>query len=179
MNNQCAKSANGQHLWDEESYCVNCGADGNELEPPHKHREAFCLMKYRCDNCYKIETLWNSRDGVTPFMIPCSDHACKGTMQHINWNEDKYAPDFKPYPIYPSMRVFVDLTEQKAKIYSAQFVDKYWDAPPDKYGSQMKDAYPGMTREQVISTRARYAMEDGGGGAPDIVTGKEYHESRK
>ena len=41
------------------------------MESKYKHAEAYCLMKYKCEKCGKTEILWNSRDGVTPFMIKC------------------------------------------------------------------------------------------------------------
>ena len=57
------------------------------MESKYKHAEAYCLMKYKCEKCRKTEILWNSRDGVTPFMINCEK--CDGHMQHTDWNEDK------------------------------------------------------------------------------------------
>ena len=50
----------------------------------YNHKEAFCLMQYQCEKCGGLEYLWNSRDGVTPFMLGCIK--CDGMMQHINWN---------------------------------------------------------------------------------------------
>lgn len=35
----------------------------------HLHKEAFCLMLYRGVESGEEEWLWNSRDGVTPFII--------------------------------------------------------------------------------------------------------------
>lgn len=58
-----------------------------------KHDEAFCLMWYRC-TCGHKERIWNSRDGVTPFMLTCP--SCnKPSMQHVDWNQDVYTPDHK------------------------------------------------------------------------------------
>jgi len=34
-------------------------------KPQHRHAEAFKLMIYAC-SCGHRETIWNSRDGVTP-----------------------------------------------------------------------------------------------------------------
>lgn len=48
------------------------------MESKYKHAEAYCLMKYKCEKCGKTEILWNSRDGVTPFMIKCEK--CDGHM---------------------------------------------------------------------------------------------------
>ena len=44
-----------------------------ESNEEYKHAEAFCLMKYRCEKCGQAEVVWNSRDGVTPFIINCEN----------------------------------------------------------------------------------------------------------
>ncbi len=77
----------------------------------YQHPEAFCLMTYQCERCSRIEKLWNSRDGVTPFCIECS--SCDGQMTHINWKSDRYWPD---YPIQPGERFFTDLTLDEVKV---------------------------------------------------------------
>ena len=53
----------------------------------HNHREAFCLMWYACP-CGHAERYWNSRDGVTPFMIGCEAKGCKAMMKSsdLHWN---------------------------------------------------------------------------------------------
>ena len=70
----------------------------------HIHKEAFCLMTYAADDGSETETLWNSRDGVTPFGI---SSVSGKSMHHVDWQEDKYCPDFVPPP---GMRIFVDAT---------------------------------------------------------------------
>ena len=70
----------------------------------HIHKEAFCLMTYAADDGSETETLWNSREGVTPFGI---SSVSGKSMHHVAWQEDKYCPDFVPPP---GMRIFVDAT---------------------------------------------------------------------
>lgn len=63
----------------------------------HKHGEAFMLMTYAC-KCGHRETIWNSRDGATPFCTGCP--SCCGGMsplQHVQWSRDTYAPDHRPH----------------------------------------------------------------------------------
>ena len=72
----------------------------------YKHKEAFCLMQYICERCFGSEILWNSRDGVTPFIIHC--RMCGGAMKHENWKSDRYAPDHVPFP---GQRIFIDMPE--------------------------------------------------------------------
>lgn len=73
----------------------------------HNHAEAFKLMTYRCKSCGFTETLWNSRDGVTPFCITCPN--CGSLDQeHINWRGDVYAPEHIPEK---GQRIFIDFPE--------------------------------------------------------------------
>lgn len=70
-------------------------------ERRHQHAEAFHVMRYRCQACGHLEHIWNSRDGVTPFSLSCPQ--CnperdfrRGTMVHVNWQMDVYAPHYQP-----------------------------------------------------------------------------------
>lgn len=90
----------------------------NEIEKPPQEpdfKEAFCLMTYQCEQCHKMEEVYNTRNGITPFTIRC--RYCGGTARHINWQYDKRDPDFKPLT---GMRVFIDLTPEKAKEYAVK-----------------------------------------------------------
>ena len=89
----------------------------------HVHGEAFCLMTYRSDDGFLSEILWNSRDGVTPFVISSVDGR---KLTHVDWEHDKYSPDFKP----PSgMRVFVNATKELVTPKLNEYIDKIWDDP--------------------------------------------------
>ena len=63
-----------------------------------KHMEAFAVMSYQCQKCGTKEKIWNSRDGVTPLCIDCPTCAKveRGTMFHIEWEKDLYAPNYIP-----------------------------------------------------------------------------------
>lgn len=69
----------------------------------HQHVEAFKRMQYGCASCGMSELIWNSRDGVTPYVIAC--RACGAEARHVNWSSDEYLPDYKPLP---GERVFRD-----------------------------------------------------------------------
>ena len=88
------------------------------MKKKYNHPEAYCLMYYRCQHCNAIEQLWNSRDGVTPFIISCKK--CDGKMWHIFLTVDSYNPDYKPLP---EQRVFVDSTKdtQEESVNMDQF----------------------------------------------------------
>jgi hypothetical protein len=85
-----------------------------------KHGEAYKLIK-SVSELGRVEWLWNSRDGVTPFCI-IDNLGCaaglkgksaiggfapsgKPLMQHADWHEDTFCPNFVP-PV--GMRIFVD-----------------------------------------------------------------------
>lgn len=59
----------------------------------YQHVEAFCLMQYACEDCGHNETIWNSRDGVTPFGCKCP--SCGKTLRHVNFRGDKREVDHK------------------------------------------------------------------------------------
>lgn len=75
-----------------------------------KHVEAFKLMTYQDEQepSYK-EVIWNSRDGVTPFMISSKDG--KRRLKHTDWRNDPHAPYYTPQI---GERVFCDLTVERS-----------------------------------------------------------------
>lgn len=63
--------------------------------------EAFMLMKYVRKGDGRVEWLWNSRDGVTPFGV---DSLGPDGSIHEDWHEDVFIPNFVPPA---GMRIFV------------------------------------------------------------------------
>lgn len=84
-----------------------------------KHQEAYKLMNYRC-KCGLHEMIWNSRDGVTPFTVPCPDCKDPMGMVHVDWMEDKFLPIYVPKK---GDRFFVSMTKEKAREYAVRNVD--------------------------------------------------------
>lgn len=123
----------------------------------HNHVEAFCLMKYASADGKLVEHIWNSRDGVTPFIVSSRDGV---ELQHVEFARDRYLPDHKPQP---DDRIFVDLTIERAREFAAEQVKRLWSAP--EY--PMADHYP--SQEEAIVSLATEYMTSGGGGAPDLI----------
>lgn len=98
----------------------------------YKYPEAFCLMIYECEKCGRRDSIWNARDGITPFTIFCSE--CDGIMKHILWDLDKVLPDYLPQR---DQRVFVDSTPQISEVLIRARVRLGWDR--DEY--PMKEAF--------------------------------------
>lgn len=84
-----------------------------------KHKEAFKIMSYRCE-CGSQEKLWNSRDGVTPFSIPCQQCGDGMGMVHVDWQQDVFAPIFSPPA---GSRYFADMTIERARQHAVRNVD--------------------------------------------------------
>lgn len=85
----------------------------------HQYAEAFHLMLYMCKSCGDIEPIWNSRNGVTPFCIRCSNCGAVD-MEHINWHSDLVRPDYQPKI---GERIFVGKPEEpKLIVYSGQLL---------------------------------------------------------
>lgn len=137
----------------------------------HTHAEAFMLMQYECSpprtspfgpprdrpSCGATEVIWNSRDGVTPFVVGC--RSCGGEMSHVRWGEDRYAPTFTP-PL--GSRMFVDLTAEAAREHALANARRFWDDP----------TYPASQTgrwESVEAMADDLAREYVTPGAPDLV----------
>lgn len=117
------------------------------LSNKYDHQEAFCLMTYRCKQCLKEEVLWNSRDGVTPYIIRCQ--ACGGESSHINFEKDKRELNYFP----PSgSRVFVNLTHDRYLIYVRAKVQAFWEADHmsfrERFGSK-EAAYEALSKSKM------------------------------
>lgn len=89
----------------------------------HRHSEAYCLMTYVTDDGAERERIWNSRDGVTPFVIRSRGGR---EMSHVDWHDDEYHPDYRPQP---GERIFVDLTPEAASERARSLVERYWNDP--------------------------------------------------
>ncbi len=119
------------------------------------HAEAYCLMNYASKDGNYREQLWNSRDGVTPFVIHGEGEV---EMQHTDWQMDVCVPFFVP-PV--GLRVFIDLTEAATRAYTERRVERDWDH--GEYPMSRRFA----TKDEAIRdlVAARMAQE----GQPDIV----------
>ncbi|MEY9718820.1 hypothetical protein ABIA22_001310 [Sinorhizobium fredii] len=76
----------------------------------HVHAEAFMLMTYGC-GCGHRETIWSSRDGVTPFGMDCQSCG-KPELRHVEWQRDVYAPD---HELHRGQRFWRDGTPDEAE----------------------------------------------------------------
>jgi hypothetical protein len=106
----------------------------------HNHLEAFCHMMYISDDGRQIEWLWNSRDGVTPFVISSSSGK---SMTHSYFGEDRYDPNYLPKV---GDRIFVDCTPDMIRDNAKEFVNKYWDDGE----IPMKSVFDDKNKEEVI-----------------------------
>ena len=108
----------------------------------YNHKEAFALMWYAC-RCGHRECIWNSRDGVTPFSMPCP--SCHGTnLQHVDWHADVCAPDHK---LRSGQKFWRDGTPDEAEAIMRRRIDQSrggkWEPTPEVATAIIKSAREG------------------------------------
>lgn len=132
-----------------------------EHQYTHHHAEAFRLMRYQADDGTEDEWIWNSRDGVTPFIVTLRSGK---SARHVNWAGDIYNPDHRPKP---GDRIFVDLTPERAIEKRRVFVDLWWDNPK----MPMRDhAFLGpMGKEGAARHLALQDLGDEFSRSPDLI----------
>jgi len=87
------------------------------------HGEAFCHMRYESDDGRESEVIWNSRDGVTPFMLLSRSGK---QMEHVDWRNDRPDVNYKPNP---GDRIFVDCTRELVGDAAKKRVEENWNRP--------------------------------------------------
>lgn len=123
----------------------------------HTHAEAFMLMKYASEDGTVEEIIWNSRDGVTPFVVTAQDGVT--SMTHVDWGRDVYQPDHRPKP---GDRIFVDLTPERARASARRNAAHYWETYPPSRESH-------NTVEDLAAVLEKGYLE-AGPGTPDLIT---------
>lgn len=74
------------------------------------HAEGHALMWYAC-RCGHRERIWNSRDDVTPYVVPCP--SCGRTsLSHVDFERDEVSKCYEPHE---GQRVFVDMARDPAE----------------------------------------------------------------
>lgn len=93
------------------------------------HVDSYKRMKYLSDDGTEEEWLWNSREGVTPFIITLRSGK---SARHVEWNKDEYLPDYVPPK---GSRIFIDMTEARARQLVEQTIHRYeMDGTFEQYG---------------------------------------------
>ncbi len=119
----------------------------------HRHAEAFSVLTYEAPNG-EHEYIWNSRDGVTPFVIRLRSGV---EARHVRWVTDIYAPDHLPEE---GERVFIDLHPERALEIATRKVDAYWDDPAFPLSARYPD------KRSAVEALWRDFYQPG---APDLV----------
>ena len=119
------------------------------------------VMTYQSDDGSEREQVWNSRDGVTPFVMRLRSGK---QATHVEWGDDRRMPeDWRPPA---GMRVWVDLTAERAREHAGRAYDS-WVADP-RWAPDARRVY-GVNRERAVAELAASYLEQGGGGAPDLL----------
>lgn len=123
----------------------------------YRHAEAYMLMIYRADDGTEEETVWNSRDGVTPFVITLRSGK---TAAHVDWHRDvRTGPGFVPAP---GSRMFVDVTAETAREAAVRNAEHFWAL--EDYGPMARELF-GSVEEMAAKLAAAYLRP----GAPALV----------
>lgn len=80
----------------------------------YQHKEAFCLMFYENEETRNGFVIWNSRDGVTPFIVG-EDGV---HYQHNHWSMDMPVTNqdyIQRHILVPGQRIFRDMTASEAR----------------------------------------------------------------
>ena len=120
--------------------------------------DAFRVMIYK-DEAGNLETIWNSRDGVTPFIVRSKQGL---ESRHIAWGNDRFEPYYVP-PI--GSRIFIDLTMEKALESRARYYDRM--SNDIECGPDFKKYYP--DRDAAIRALAEEDMASFAPHTPDLV----------
>lgn len=128
----------------------------------HVHNEAFMLMAYTCEACKMRDVIYNARDGVTPFAVPC--RMCDGgLMTHRNWTADVYAREHIPEV---GDLMFLDTSAETLLAAKRQYVEGMW-TDPDRPMSAM---FPDKTKAEVARALADEEWAEHDGHVPSLVT---------
>ncbi len=129
----------------------------------YQHGEAFNHMAYRCVNGHD-ETIWNSRDGVTPFVMDC--RVCGADSQHIEWHCDVRAEAYQPKV---GDRIFVNVTPTEALEFAKVRMQQYEEA-----GYKWQEAYDGFTFDQAVGFLAAGEFYRDGQAPNAIIVTREW-----
>ena len=121
----------------------------------HAHREAYHLMQYQDedDATAPIEWIWNSRDGVTPYIVSSVGKG-RPLLKHIRWKDDIFAPQYVPMI---GQRVFVSLTESRALHFQ------------DAYERRIRGTAEGQRRAEILDRHWDNLQQEIARGGPDVV----------
>lgn len=103
---------------------------GEKKETEHQYGEAFKLMLYQGQDSQRIVDIWNSRNGVTPFMV----HIDGEKYQHVHFHLDRRAREHR---LRPGDYFFRDITEDEAARLAARRVDHFEPDLGDRERAQM------------------------------------------
>lgn len=128
-----------------------------------EYSEGFCLMEYYADDGLCRCNIWNSRDGVTPFIVHCpiKNKECS----HTNSGNDLRISNYTPYP---GQLVFIDLTDAKLCEYKTRQIEAQWkDNMETRFSS----------KEEALELLTKDAYQEG---APDVmIAGFDEDELKK
>lgn len=99
----------------------------------HEHVEALRLLLYSSEDGREIETIWNSRDGVAPFVVVSRDNSRE--LRHVLWGGDPYAPHHVPNV---GDRIIVSIDQANAERIARETARRLWNDSRSGYQGQFE-----------------------------------------
>lgn len=123
----------------------------------YNHKEAFCLMRYGCQDCNHRELIWNSRDGVTPFGTTCP--SCGNlNFVHMDWHWDKLTPNYK---LNPYQKFWREGTQEEAvALITAQYNDYLKHNPIENISQRLAIAIQNIKDGKSLDYRPGWPVLD-------------------
>lgn len=139
---------------------------GGADKRPRRHLHGHKLLVYRGtdqENWNEREIIWNSRNAKAPSFI-CGLSGNELMMVSMKPDDDepighRYAPDYVPRV---GERVFVELTEERARILATAQITREWSDPEQRAELD----YNFATREDAVRETASSLLDHG---YPDMV----------
>lgn len=120
--------------------------------------EAYCLMLYR-DSAGNEEWIWNSRDGVTHFIVQSRQGF---EANHVEWHWNLFRPYHVPAVGY---RIFVTTTPERARERAEAWYDRF--EADTAWGADFLKRHP--DREKAIASKVQEILEYMAPHSPDLI----------
>jgi hypothetical protein len=105
------------------------------------HKEAFSHMTYTTRDLQNQISVWNSRDGVTPFVI------FVGGLEyhHTNWNGDREDPN---YQLKVGDHIFVTINKEMATKIAEERHEYLWNERGEKSDKEKRNELHRMLEDK-------------------------------
>jgi len=123
----------------------------------YNHAEAFKILMYASEKGGPdplVERIWNSRDGVTPFIVTphpdLQERFGPVEMRHVHWNEDRFEPYWPHVGLKVGDRIFVDMSRERAREVAEGQLKRILEMEPDFIPEEDREGWLADTAESNL-----------------------------